>query len=130
MIVKIKARNDGWGRGSANPQRMSIHIRRFLTRNPRRGGGKEERPVKRHVLLRTFWEFNRIRYLPTGKGRRIVKIPRPFFLTSTASVDTDAIISYELWGSHSLTVMSLLRKRYDMIALFLQTVPQAHHNLA
>ena len=87
-----------------------------------------------------------MRYLPTGKGRRIVKIPRPFFLTSTASVDTDAIISYELWGSHSLTVMSLLRreppkltlfvsgnprrKRYDMIALFLQTVPKAHHNLA
>ena len=52
------------------------------------------------------------------------------FLTSTASVDTDAIISYELWGSHSLTVMSLLRKRYDRIALFLQTVPKAHHNLA
>ena len=77
-----------------------------------------------------FLEFNRIRYLPTGKGRRIVKILRPFFLTSNASVDTDAIISYELWGSHLLTVMSLLRKRYDMIALFLQTVPKAHHNLA
>ena len=29
-----------------------------------------------------------------------------------------------------LTVMSLLRKRYDMIALFLQAVPKAHHNLA
>ena len=51
-------------------------------------------------------------------------------LRSTASVDTDAIISYELWGSHSLTVMSLLRKRYDMIALLLPTVPKAHHNLA
>ena len=69
-------------------------------------------------------EFNRIRYLLTGKGRRIAKIPRPFFLTSTASVEIDAIISYEL------LVMSLLRKRYDMIALFLQTVPKAHHSLA
>ena len=49
-----------------------------------------------YVLLRTVLEINRIRYLPIGKGRRIVKIPRPFFLTSTASVDTDAIISYEL----------------------------------
>ena len=29
-------------------------------------------------------------YLPTGKGRRIVKIPRPFFLTSTAFVPTNA----------------------------------------
>ena len=59
------------------------------------------REIKKHPAKATyskgqFWEFNRIRYLPTGKGRRIVKIPRPFFLTSTASVDTDAIISYEL----------------------------------
>ena len=29
-----------------------------------------------------------------------------------------------------LTVMSLLRKRYDMIAFCTQTVPKAHHNLA
>ena len=45
-------------------------------------------------------------------------------------MDTDAMIGYELCGSLSLTVMSLLRKRYDMIALFLQAVPKAHHNLA
>ena len=30
------------------------------------------------------------------KGRGILTILRPFFLTSTASVDTDAIIGYEL----------------------------------
>lgn len=29
-----------------------------------------------------------MRYLPTVKGRRIVKIPRPFFLASNARVDT------------------------------------------
>ena len=75
-------------------------------------------------------KFNRIRYLPTGKGRRIGKIPRPFFLASTASVDTEAIFSYELSGSLLLTVMSLLRKRYDMIALLLEAVPKAHHSLA
>ena len=37
-----------------------------------------------------FLKFNRIYYLPTGKGRRIAKIPRPFFLRSTASVSTNA----------------------------------------
>ena len=41
------------------------------------------------VFLRTVL---RIRYLPTGKGRRIVKIPRPFFLTSTAFVDTNVFM--------------------------------------
>ena len=68
--------------------------------------------------------------LSRKKDEELLKFLVLFFLTSTASVDTDAIISYELWGSHSLTVMSLLRKRYDMIALFLQTVPKAHHSLA
>ena len=29
----------------------------------------------------------------------------------------------------SPNVISLLRKRYDMIAMLLQTVPKAHHNL-
>ena len=31
---------------------------------------------------------------------------------------------------NSSAVMSLLRKRYDMIALVRQAVPKAHHNLA
>ncbi len=39
-----------------------------------------------------FLRFNRIGYLMTGKGRRIVKIPRPFFLASTASVSTKAFL--------------------------------------
>ena len=30
----------------------------------------------------------------------------------------------------SPNVMSLLRKRYDMIALILQTAPKGHHNYA
>ena len=29
----------------------------------------------------------------------------------------------------SPNVMRLLRKRYDMIALYLQTAPKVHHNL-
>lgn len=44
------------------------------------------------VLLRTVFKYNRMRYLPIVKGRRIVKIPRPFFLASTASVYTQANI--------------------------------------
>ena len=31
-------------------------------------------------------------YLPKGKGRRIVKIPRPFFLTSTALIKDNKIL--------------------------------------
>ena len=37
-------------------------------------------------------KFNRVRHLPTGKGREIAKISRPSFLTSTASVSTEAIL--------------------------------------
>ena len=57
---------------------------------------KTKTDAKWSVLLRTVFEFNRIRHPPTGKGRRIVKIPRPFFLTGTASADTDAVICYQL----------------------------------
>ena len=35
-------------------------------------------------------QYEKMKHLPTGKGRRIAKIPRPFFLTSTAFVDTNA----------------------------------------
>jgi len=35
----------------------------------------------------------------------------------------------ELLCNSMLTVMSLLRKRYDMIALLLQAAPKVHHNL-
>ena len=45
-------------------------------------------------------KFNRTRYLPIGKGRGILTIPRPFFLTSTASVATKAIL-FCRYASHS-----------------------------
>ena len=35
-------------------------------------------------------QYEKMKHLPTGKGRRIAKIPRPFFLTSTAFEDTNA----------------------------------------
>ena len=38
------------------------------------------KPYSKGQLLK----FSRISYLPTGKGRRIVRIPRPFFFASTA----------------------------------------------
>ena len=31
-------------------------------------------------------KFNKIRYLPIGKGRRVVKAPRPLFFASTDSI--------------------------------------------
>ena len=108
---------------------------------------------KARTLKDSFW--NSIEYVTyrQEKDEELLKFLVLFFLTSTASVDTEAIISYELWGSLSLTVMSLLRreppkltlfvsgntcrKRYDMIALLTAaashrptTVPKAHHNLA
>ena len=42
------------------------------------------------VLLRTLLRYNRIHYLPTGRGRRVTKTPRPFFFASTAFVVTNA----------------------------------------
>ena len=41
-------------------------------------------------------KFNKIRYLPTGKGRRVVETLRPLFFTSTAFVDTNAIIELSI----------------------------------
>ena len=41
-----------------------------------------------------------------------------FFLTSTASVSAEAFLVMSYKGSLAFAVISLLRKRYDMIALF------------
>ena len=53
-----------------------------------------------------------------GKGQRIFWILCPFFLTSTASVSAEAFLVMSYKGSLAFAVISLLRKRYDMIALF------------
>ena len=39
-------------------------------------------------------QYEKMKHLPTGKGRRIAKIPRPFFLTSTAFVNTNANVKF------------------------------------
>ena len=47
------------------------------------------------TLKDSFGKFSKTYYLPIEKGRRIAKIPRPFFLTSTASVSTETILEFE-----------------------------------
>ena len=49
-----------------------------------------------NILKDSFLKFIKIRYLSIGKGRRIMKIPRPFFLTNTASAFTEAVLSIYL----------------------------------
>ena len=62
--------------------------------------------------------------------RYCIFLQYPSFFYSVVPKCDSRFFSYELLGSLTLTGMSLLRKRYDMIALFLQAVPKAHHNLA
>ena len=79
------------------------------------------------------------------KGRGILPILRPFpvgkyihfILLYRKQTLRSAFFSYETrllprTRRYELqsNVMSLLRKRFDTIALYLQTVPKAQHNLA
>ena len=43
-----------------------------------------------HLWVHAIEQYQMEQHLPTGKGRRVVKILRPFFLTSTAFVGTKA----------------------------------------
>ena len=62
--------------------------------------------------------------IPTNRKRiENFYVLYPFFLTSTAFVDTNAILVMSYEACFQLAVMSLLRKRYDMVAYLLQTVP-------
>ena len=61
--------------------------------------------------------------LPTGKGREIAKISRPFFLISTASVDTEAILILSICRRFAwLDIFALQQIRYVFATLKLDMI--------
>ncbi|MBO5357029.1 MAG: hypothetical protein J6A95_04600, partial [Clostridia bacterium] len=62
-------------------------------------------------------------YLPTGKGREIAEISRPFFLTSTASVSTEAILILSICRRFArLDIFALQQIRYVFATLKLDMI--------
>ncbi|MBR2721521.1 MAG: hypothetical protein IKB75_01955, partial [Clostridia bacterium] len=76
-----------------------------------------KKPQRKELYAKgQFLKFSRTSYLPTGKGRRIVRIPRPFFFASTAFVSTDAVIHLSICFA-TLSSIYLPCGKFDITAL-------------